>query len=159
MGKAYPFLSFLIGQAFFLLTIEKVAILKSTDIFAQTPDHILASVAAIAEEITLEAGETFIHQDTFEDDMYIIIEGEVRVHSGEETIAVLEAGQVIGEMEVLSPAPRLASATTTTETRLLGIHKDAFDEVMADRPEIAQRVIQVLVRRLRAVVERQRPPE
>jgi CRP-like cAMP-binding protein len=133
-----------------LLTVEKVAILKSVDIFAQAPDYILASVTAIVEEIDLEAGETFIRQNELEDDMYIIIEGEVRVHSGDETIAMLNAGEVVGEMEVLAPAPRLASVTATTETRLFRIHKEAFDEVMADRFEIAQGIIQVLVQRLRA---------
>ncbi|MBV7339451.1 hypothetical protein KFU94_66805 [Chloroflexi bacterium TSY] len=36
-----------------LLTIEKVAILKPVDIFADTPDYVLASVAAIVEEVDL----------------------------------------------------------------------------------------------------------
>ena len=84
-----------------LLTLEKVAILKSADIFAETPDYVLASVAAIVEEVDLDEGETFIHKDAFEDDMYIIVEGEVRVHDGDNTIATLGEGEVVGEMEVL----------------------------------------------------------
>lgn len=135
-----------------LLTIEKVAILKSADIFAQTPDYVLASVAAIAEEIELEPGETFIHQGAVEDDMYIIIEGEVKVHNGDRTIATLSAGTVVGEMEVLAPAARLASVSAVTETWLFRIHKEALDEVMADRFEIAQGIIRVLVERLRVTV-------
>jgi CRP-like cAMP-binding protein len=135
-----------------LLTLEKVAILKSADIFANTPDYILASVAAIAEEIDLEPGQTFIHKDILEDDMYIIVEGEVRVHDGDRSIAILNAGQVVGEMEVLAPAPRLASVSATTETYLFRLQKEAFDEVIADRYEIAQNIIRVLVERLRATV-------
>ncbi len=135
-----------------LLTIEKVAILKSADIFTQTPDYILASVAAIVEEMDLEPGEMFIHKDALEDDMYIIIEGEVKVHDGDKIIANLSEGTVVGEMEVLSPAPRLASVSAVSETRLFRIQKEAFDEVMADRYEIAQGVIQVLVERLRTTV-------
>ena len=42
-----------------LLTIEKVAVLKAIDIFAETPDHVLASVARIVEELNLsEIAET-----------------------------------------------------------------------------------------------------
>ena len=40
-----------------LLTIEKVAILRKVAIFAETPDHVLASVAQIAEEETFEPGQ------------------------------------------------------------------------------------------------------
>lgn len=132
-----------------LLTIEKVAILKSADIFATTPDYVLASVAAIAEEVEVAANETFIHEGEVEDSMYVVIEGEVRVHSGEKTIMTAAAGQIVGEMEVLAPAPRALSGTAVVDSHLFRIHKDAFDEVMADRPEIAHGVIQVLVNRLR----------
>lgn len=132
-----------------LLTIEKVAILKSADIFATTPDYVLASVAAIAEEVEVEANETFMHEGEVEDSMYVVIDGEVRIHSGDKTVMTAGEGEVVGEMEVLAPAPRAMSATAVSDSHLFRIHKDAFDEVMADRPEIAQSVIQVLVNRLR----------
>ena len=93
-----------------LLTLEKVAILKSADIFAETPDHVLASLAAIAEEVDLEAGETFIRQDALEDDMYIVVEGEVEARRGGEALAAMGAGEVVGELEVLAPAPRRAAS-------------------------------------------------
>ena len=46
-----------------LLTIERVAIMKSVDIFAATPDHILASVARIVEEVEVAAGESLLGSD------------------------------------------------------------------------------------------------
>lgn len=134
-----------------LLTLEKVAILKSADIFAETPDHVLASLAAIAEEVELEPGETLIHQDALEDDMYVVVEGEVEVRRGGRTLVTIGQGDVVGELEVLAPAPRWASVATVAETRLFRIHKEAFEEVMADRPEIARGIIRVLVERLRAL--------
>lgn len=135
-----------------LLTIEKVAILKSAAIFATTPDYVLASVAAIAEEVEVNASETFIHEGEVEDSMYVVIAGEVRIHSGNKTMMLAGEGEVVGEMEVLAPAPRAMSVTAVSDSHLFRIHKDAFDEVMADRPEIAQGVIQVLVNRLRTNV-------
>ncbi|MEM7116265.1 MAG: cyclic nucleotide-binding domain-containing protein, partial [Chloroflexota bacterium] len=97
-----------------LLTIEKVAILKSADIFATTPDYVLASVAAIAEEVDVEADETFMHEGEVEDSMYVIIDGEVRIHSGDKAIMTAREGEVVGEMEVLAPAPRAMSATAVS---------------------------------------------
>jgi CRP/FNR family cyclic AMP-dependent transcriptional regulator len=132
-----------------LPTIEKVAILKSVKIFADTPDYVLASVAGIVDEVEVEPGETFIHEGALGDCMYIIIDGEVRVHSGAKTILTLGAGKSVGELAVLDPEPRVASVTALQGTRLFRINQDAFDEVMADRPEIARGVIRALCQRVR----------
>ncbi|MBV7332394.1 cyclic nucleotide-binding domain-containing protein [Chloroflexi bacterium TSY] len=132
-----------------LLTIEKVAILKSVDIFSNTPDYVLASVAAIAEEVDLLPDETFIQEGDLGDCMYIIVDGEVRVHNDDRILFNLGKGKSVGELAVLDPEPRAASVTAVVETQLFRIDKDAFDEVMADRPEIAQGVIRALCQRVR----------
>ena len=55
----------------------------------------------------------------------------------------------MGELAVLDPEPRSASATTVERTLLFRIDKAPFDEVMALRPEIAQAVMRALARRIR----------
>jgi len=133
-----------------LLTIEKVAILRKVAIFAGTPDYVLASVAQIALEETFEAGQVIMNEGDFGDFMYIVVDGQVRVHKGDKTILMLDGGASVGELAVLDPEPRSASVTAATETLLFRIDKDPFDEVMADRPEIAQGVIRALCDRIRA---------
>lgn len=133
-----------------LLTIEKVAILRKVAIFAATPDHVLASVAQIAYEETFEPGQVIMKEGDFGDCMYIVVDGQVRVHKDDRTILVLYAGASVGELAVLDPEPRSASVTATTDTLLFRIDKEPFDEVMADRPEIAQGVIRALCDRIRA---------
>jgi CRP-like cAMP-binding protein len=132
-----------------LLTIEKVAVLKSINIFANVPDHVLASVAVIVEEVDVEPNETFITEGDLGNSMYIIIEGEVRVHSDETTFLTLGPGKSVGELAVLDPEPRAASVTAIDEVQLFQINKEAFDEVIADRPEVAQGVIRALCQRVR----------
>ena len=132
-----------------LLTIERVALLKSIDIFTETPDHILASVARIIEEVELVAGENFIQEGESGDCLYIVIEGEVRVHSNERTIMILGSGKTVGELALLDPEPRAASVTAVNDAFLFRIDREPFDEVMADRPEIALGIIRTLTRRLR----------
>jgi CRP-like cAMP-binding protein len=138
-----------------LITIERVIALKSVDFFANTPDNILASVAAIANEKEVNAGETFIEKGATDYLLYIIVQGEVEVHDGDTVIATLKAGESVGEMQVLDPAPRSASVTAKTDTLLLSIEKPAFDDVMTEQPEIAKDVIMVLTRRLRATTAMQ----
>lgn len=132
-----------------LLTIERVALLKSIDIFAGTPDHILASVARIIEEVDLLPGETFIHEGEPGDCLYIVIEGDVRVHSDQNTILILGPGKTVGELALLDPEPRAASVSAVDDAFLFRIDKEPFDEVMADRPEIALGIIRALTRRVR----------
>lgn len=132
-----------------LLTIEKVAILKGVDIFAYIPDYVLASLAAIVAELNVPAGETFITEGDIGDCMYVVVDGDVRVHSRGQTIIGLGPGNSVGELAVLDPEPRAASVTAVTPTFLFRIDKEPFDEVMADRPEIAQGVIRALCRRVR----------
>jgi Cyclic nucleotide-binding domain len=79
----------------------------------------------------------------------LIIEGEVEVHRAGHPILRLGPGKSVGELAVLDPEPQAASVTAVLKTRLFRIHKDAFDEVMADRPEIASSVIRALCQRLR----------
>jgi CRP-like cAMP-binding protein len=132
-----------------LLTIEKVAILRKVAIFASTPDHILASVAQIADEETYEPGQEIMAEGEFGDFMYIVVDGQVRVHKGDQTIIMLDAGASVGELAVLDPEPRSASVSAAADTLLFRIDKEPFDEVMADRPEIAQGVIRALCGRIR----------
>lgn len=132
-----------------LLTIERVALLKSIDIFAETPDHILASVARIVEEVELAAGDCLIEEGESGDCLYIVIDGEVRVHSNERTILILGSGKTVGELALLDPQPRAASVTAVAESFLFRISRDPFVEVMADRPEIAEGVIRALANRIR----------
>ena len=132
-----------------LTTIERVLALKTADMFAGIPDTVLAHIASIMEEIDVSVHDEFIRKGEIGRCMYIIREGRVAIHDGERRFAELGPGEVVGEMAVLDPQPRSASATAVEDTVLLRLDKDPFDSVMADHPALAQGVIAVLCRRLR----------
>ena len=132
-----------------MLTIERVAIMKSVDIFADTPERILASVARIVEEVDLAAGETLFREGDPGDCLYIVVEGELRVSSRDQTLVLLGPSKIVGELALLDPEPRSASVAASRDTLLFRIDKEPFDEVMADRPEIALGIIRSLARRIR----------
>lgn len=133
-----------------MITIEKVVVLRSVPFFVSIPDDVLASIAQITEEVDVGDGETFIHEGTVDDCLYLIVEGQARVFSQGNTIIMLGAGQTVGELSVLDSQPRSASVAAVGRVRLFKIDKEPFDEVMTDRPEIAKGVIRALCARLRA---------
>jgi CRP-like cAMP-binding protein len=141
------------GECDMLSTIEKVIILKSVNIFAETLDEILADVAQVCEEVAICAGEAVFEKGDTGDSLYIIVSGKVRVHDGEHTLNFLGERDVFGEMALLDPEPRSASVTAAEDTQLLRLGQEPFFELMEDRMEVARGIIKVLSRHLRARVQ------
>ena len=136
-----------------LTTVEKVLFLKSIELFSQIPGEDLAQVALIAQEETREAGEDIFHEGDPGDALYLVLEGEVRVHRGDREIARLGERECFGEMAILDAAPRSATVSSSGEVALLKIGREEFQEIMADKPQIAQGIIKVLSRRLRHAIQ------
>jgi hypothetical protein len=137
------------GERHMLSTIEKVIILKTVSIFAETPDEILADVAVVSTVSDVPAGEMIFQKGDVGDSLYIIASGRVRVHDGDRTINNLFTGNVFGEMAVLDPEPRSASVTAIEDTQLLCLDQQALYELIDDRPEVARGLLKVLSQHLR----------
>lgn len=141
-----------------MLTVdERIALLRTISFFGDCPDDVLADVAAIAEEHHIANGQTIIVEGDLETTMYIIVDGQVRVHSQERTIVDLGPREVIGELAALDPAPRSATVTTLQPTHLLSIRHETLMQVMVDHFAVAQGVIRFLCRRFRQSGRRETP--
>jgi CRP/FNR family transcriptional regulator, cyclic AMP receptor protein len=136
-----------------LLTVEKVMVLKTVDIFAHTPEEILVDIAGLLKEMTLPAQQSVFEKGERGDSMYIIVEGEVEALDEGRAFTKMGARQVFGEMALLDGEPRTATIRTTQPTRLLRLDQEPFYELMDDRIEIARGVIHVLLQRLRKRTE------
>ncbi len=137
------------GDELMLSTVEKVIILKSVSIFAETPEEVLAEVVPTLKEVRVKAGETIFNKGELGRSMYIIVKGKVRIHDGEQTFAELGERNIFGELTALDSEPRSASVTAVTETQLFRLDQEVLYELMADHVEVARCIIQVLTRRLR----------
>jgi hypothetical protein len=138
------------GGASMLLTVEKVMILKTVDLFAHAPADILIEVAALLKEMELVADAVIFEKGAVGDSMYIIVEGAVEARDGAQIFARMGEREVFGEMALLDGEPRTATIYTVRPTRLLRLDQEPFYELMDDRIEIARGVIHVLLQRLRA---------
>lgn len=142
----------------FVGTVEKVLFLKSIDLFSQIPGEDLSQIAQITDEVQFEGGDEIFRQGDSGQSLFFIIEGQVRIHADgvAEDLAVLSERAVFGEMALLDSEPRSASATALTDVVCLKIERDDFNEILAEKAEIAQGIIKVLTRRLRNTNDRQR---
>ena len=137
-----------------LLLVEKVLILKSLSIFKDTPEHILADLAPLMDEEEYEKNTVIFKEGEIGDCMYIIHQGEVRIHKSNTTLAILKEREVFGELALLDPEVRSATATTDSNCILFRIDQEPLYEVIENRPEVARGFIKILCQRLRAQNEK-----
>ena len=139
-----------------LLLIEKVLVLKSLDLFKDTPENILADLAPLMKEMQYEQGIGVFKEGETGDCMYIIQHGSIRIHKGNTTLAILKDKEVFGELSLLDADTRSASATADTDCTLYKIDQEPFYELMDERPEVAKGFIKILCQRLRTMNEKSR---
>lgn len=135
-----------------MLTIEKVIILKSVEIFRDLAEEHLVDVAGILERKDVREGERILREGDLGTSMFIIADGAVRVHRGDRLVATLGPGDVFGEMAALDPEPRSASVTALEETLVFELDGADLYELMADHIEVVRAVTRVLVRRVRSAL-------
>jgi CRP-like cAMP-binding protein len=133
-----------------LLTIERVAVLHRTALFARMAGHELVPLAQRLDEVRVPAGVTFIERGALEDWFFVIVDGSVGVHVDGRPLRRLGPGDVVGDLAVLAPAPRSASAVAEQACLLLRLHGRVFDEFLADHPQVAREVITSLARMLQS---------
>ena len=139
-----------------LLLIEKVLVLKSLNLFKDTPENILADLAPLMKEMQYEQGTEIFKEGETGDCMYIIQQGNIKIHKGSTNLAILKEKEVFGELSLLDADTRSASATADTECILYKIDQEPFYELMDERPEVAKGFIKILCQRLRAMNEKSR---
>ena len=137
-----------------LLLFEKVLVLKSLSIFNESPETILSELAPLMQEEEAEAGHALFKEGDIGDCMYIIYKGDVKIHKGNATLAILHEKEVFGELSLLDSETRSASATAHTDCFLFKIDQEPFYELMETRPEVAKGFIKILCQRLRALNEK-----
>jgi CRP-like cAMP-binding protein len=139
-----------------LLLIEKVLVLKSLNLFKETPENILADLAPLMKEMQYELGTEIFKEGETGDCMYIIQQGNIKIHKGNTTLAILKEKEVFGELSLLDADTRSASATADTDCILYKIDQEPFYELMDERPEVAKGFIKILCQRLRTMNEKSR---
>lgn len=138
-----------------LLTIERVIILKSVNIFSEVPEEDLVEVASIVEEMEVKAGEDIIVKGDIGTSMYIIVSGRARVHDDGKELAVLNERTVFGELAALDPEPRSATITAIEDCHLFKLEEGPLYDLMAEHVEVVRGIIRVLCRRMRSMLRQQ----
>lgn len=136
------------------LTFDKIRYMKSLEVFSDILEVVLAGLVPAFEEVWFAAGETFIEQGKSDTEIYIILEGDVKIHFGDEVIEHRVAHDVLGEMAYLTGALRSASCTAVRDTRCYRLSGEQFFEMLSDHIEMIGPVIVMLHDRLNQIEQK-----
>jgi signal-transduction protein with cAMP-binding, CBS, and nucleotidyltransferase domain len=113
----------------------------------------LDSLAAAARPVRFDRGAQLIAERDLGDSMFLITEGTVTVsvrNSGKDReVATLQAGELIGEMSLLTGAPRAATVTARAAVAALEIDKAAIAPLLRAEPALFDRFAAMLEKRQR----------
>ena len=110
----------------------------------------------------MAAGEKIIEENSVGQALYLIKGGKVRVYKGEKeagpALAMLERGEMFGEMSLVEDALTSASVMAETEVELIVIHRSDFETLLSQNQALALKIYKsfcrVLSERLRKATTR-----
>lgn len=132
-----------------MLIIEKVLLLKNSEIFRSSRESDLMEIASICHEIYLDKDTLIFRKGDKGNCMYFIHSGKVLIHDGHHQLAVLSENEIFGELSLLDAEARSASATALTDCTLLKIEQEPFFDLVATNSDILKGIMRTLCRRLR----------
>jgi CRP-like cAMP-binding protein len=133
-----------------ILLLEKVLMLRSVSMFQGTSETILAQIADIMEECPVHKEQVLFQEGAIGDCMYIVYSGEVRIHTGEHTLAAFKKNDFFGELSLLSSDTRTATATCSTDGMMYVIHQEDFYDILDAQPQVTRAILRELCERVRA---------
>jgi CRP-like cAMP-binding protein/di/tricarboxylate transporter len=142
------------------LNTSPAELLQRVELFSGLSRMALAQVAAHVDVLRLEAGETVFAQGDPPDALYIVGEGHVGVfaRSGEGRTEIrlntLHAGEVFGEMALLTDEPRSAEVRADPGgAEVLRLERERFLDLVRREPTVAHVIAATLTRRLQSNVK------
>ena len=101
---------------------------------------------------SLAPGEVVFEEGDPGDQLYIVQSGEVELvrenSERQRVVARVGPGDFFGELGLVLGGPRTARAVAVSSTRLIALDRETLEAMCLEQPEIAIRMIRVLVSRL-----------
>ena len=131
---------------------------RSSLILSRLPPQMTRQLFASASKHAAKAGEALFVAGDRGDGCYRVEQGLVKItvtsDRGEERIiALVGAGEIIGELSLIDHQPRSASAIALCDSTFRYITRQAFEDCTKDDPETYKDLVAILAARLRETDE------
>lgn len=130
-------------------TTSNLDYLRKVPIFKGLPPRELEFISRSVKERTYESGSVIVKQGDPGVGFFMIVEGKVEVAHDGHRIREMGPGEFFGEMALMEERIRTATVTAKTRVRCLQLVRWDFRAMLKENPELAVRMLEVVVQRLR----------
>ena len=114
--------------------------LASIDLFSSLSKRERSEIASRADELDIPEGTHLVREGEFAYEFFVIQDGEAEVLRGGEHVASLGPGDFLGEMGIVTRAPRNASVVARSPMRVLVMSEQDFRGIAQMFPSVAEQI-------------------
>jgi CRP/FNR family transcriptional regulator, cyclic AMP receptor protein len=134
--------------------IDSNEVLAASALFSGLSPQAAEPARSAMRARSVRRGETVFLEGEPGDSLYVLLEGKIKLGRSapdgrENMLAVLGPGEVFGELSLFDPGPRTATATAVVDSQLACLDNSALQPWISNQPDVAERLLMVLARRLR----------
>lgn len=131
-----------------------LVVLRNVPLFSGLDEVELDKLSKVSARWRVARGGVIVRAGDKTDSLYVLLSGRAKVTNSDEEgreiiLAWLGTGEFFGEMGLIDSSPRSASVIAVEPCELLNIGRDAFHLCMQDNFQVALKLMQILVLRLR----------
>jgi CRP-like cAMP-binding protein len=116
---------------------------------AEVKSYLEAVMALDEAPLKLDPGQVVFSAGDQGREMFIVRTGSVDLRIGETLLETVEQGGIFGELALVDPAPRSATAVAGPGCTLVLVDAASFNDLVRRVPGLALEVMKVMARRLR----------
>lgn len=128
------------GDAASVISQEILQTLRTVEVVAGLAPEAMEALARGATMTRANPGEVVVMEGESGHEMYVIASGSVEVSRDGRVVAETGAGDIFGEIALLSDIPRIATVTVTEPAELVVVGREAFLAALATHPHARQAV-------------------
>jgi len=134
--------------------VEIAQLLAKSDLFAGFDAGALEAVAATADERQLRRNDLVFNEGDDPNELFVVRSGRIAiantsVDGRESVMALMEPGDLFGEMPLLDGGQRSAGARALEPSVLVAVPYGVVEVMLKERPELLWGVVRLLAQRLR----------
>jgi len=128
----------------------KVEMLKRVPLFSRCSNKELGEIAKITDEIDLPEDRVLTKEGASGREFFVLVEGNADVRRKRRKVGTLGPGDFLGEIALITKAPRTATVKTTTPVRALVVSEQNFRRLLERTPQVQIKVLEALAERVAA---------
>lgn len=131
-------------------------LLRSSPLFGGMDGASARSLIAMMQRMELAKGDVIFNEGDDGHALYVIVKGKVKMartarDGRENLLGLLGVGDMLGELSVFDPGPRLSRAHAVEESVVYELPKEVLDVWLDDHLEMSRHLMRALAQRIRRI--------